>query len=244
MPGGIIALPDFIHWPADILPPAEVMANLVPFSRSGGRSLGGIERTTRSDRGFWQITLDQIPVHLPEQRRQWNAIRVGLGGRPGLVAVPVWSFTSAPYLSDSYEPRVTYPHDDDTTFEDDTAYVEGAIHVEMAAYAPLSSSVVTLRKVSALTVAGIRFSYQHALYETGAIIEQTAEDTFRVPVFPAIRQAVPADAWLEVDEPTCLCHLSDDRGMDQQEGISPLQRRSITFVEAVDVWNDLALEVA
>lgn len=235
---------DYQHWPADALPPAEVMANMVPFSRSGGRTLGGVDRSIRTDRGFWQITLDQIPVHAPSQRRQWNATRTGLSGKAGLIAVPVWATFSAPYLSDSFEAPVLTSHDDDTSFDDGTLYYEGAIHVEMATFAPLSAAVVTLRKVAALTVEGIRFSYQHALYETGPLIEQVSEDTFRVPVFPAIRRAIPADAWLEVDAPTCLCHLADDRGMDQQEGISMLQRRSVTFVEAVDYWNDLAMEEA
>lgn len=235
---------DFLHWPANVLPPAEVMANPVPFTRSGGRSLGGIERTTRTDRGFWQITLDQIPVHEPAQRRAWNMLRTGLAGRAGLVAVPVWSFFSAPYLTDKYESPTLLPHDDETSFDDGTLYYEGAMQVEMASFAPIGSTVVTLRLNNALTVEGIRFSYQHAFYETGAIIDQTGENTYRVPISTAIRQAIPSDAWLEVDEPTCLCHLMEDRGMDQQEGISILQRRSVTFVEAVDVWNDLALEEA
>lgn len=236
---------DYIHWPADVLPPAEVMANLVPFTRSGGRSLGGIERTTRTDRGYWQVTLDQIPVHQPAQRRVWNAIRTQLGGRAGLVAVPVWAMFSAPYLSGRYEPPVLTTHDDDTTFDDGTEYSQGVIDVQMATYAPLGATVVTLRNVSAASVVGMRFSYQHALYETGPIISQTGENVFQVPVFPAVRMPIPAGVQLEVDDPTCLCHLAEDRGMDQQEGISILQRRSVTFVEAVDYWNALAIgEVA
>lgn len=219
------------------------MANLVPFSRSGGRSLGGIERTTRTDRGFWQITLDQIPVHSAAQRRTWNAIRTGLGGRVGQIAVPVWATFSAPYVSGAWEPLAETTHDDGTTFDDGTSYSQGAIDVQMASFAPLGSTVVTIRLINAASPS-LRFSYQHALYETGPVLNEVSEGVYQVPVFPAIRMAIPAGAQLEVDEPTCLCHLAEDRGMDQQEGISILQRRSVTFVEAVDYWNDLALEVA
>lgn len=237
-------MPDFIHWPTQLLRPASAIAAQVPFSRSGGRSLGGLERTTRSDRGFWRITLNDVTVRSREMRQQWNAIRTYLGGKSGLVVIPAWSFDSAPFVSGKREPAVYLPHDDDQPFEDETEYYEGAIRIEMASFAPLSSTIVTLRLVEAASAAGIRFSYQHALYETGPVIEQTAEDTFRVPVFPAIRQAIPADAWLEVDNPTCLCHLADDRGMDLNLSNVEIDAQTVEFVEAVDVWNDLAVEAA
>lgn len=234
----------FIHWPASVLPPAEVMANLTPFTRGGGRSLGGVERTVRTDRGFWNLMLDQVPVHSFAQHRVWNAIRTQLGGRAGLIAVPAWSFKSAPYASGEYEPPLLTPHDDDTSFDDGSLYSQGSIDIEMASYAPLGSTVVTLRLINASSASGIRFSYQHAFYETGPIIGEPGAALFQVPVFPAIRMPIPAGASLEVNEPTCLCRLKDDAGMDISEGITPLLRKSISFVEAVDFWSDLAIEDA
>lgn len=234
----------YIHWPGNVLPPAEVLASLSPFTRSGGRSLGGIERTTRSDRGFWNITLDGVPVWEPDQHRTWNAIRTQLGGSAGLIMVPAWSFKSAPYVSGVYEHPIETPHDDDTPFDDDALYTQGTINIEMSSYAALGSTVVTIKVIHASSISGIRFSYQGGLYETGPIIEETSADTFRVSVSPAIRMAIPSGAILEVDEPTCLCHLVDDRGMDISEGITPLLRKSVQFVEAVDYWNDLALGLA
>lgn len=231
----------FINWPGNILPPAEVVANLTPFTRSGGRSLGGIERTTRTDKGFWNITLDQVPVHSPAQHRVWNSIRTQLGGRQGLIMVPVWSFKSAPYVSAAYEELVESSHDDGTSFDDGTLYRQGSIDIEMATYAALGSTVITLRATHASTVSGINFSYQGALYQTGPILQQTALDLFRVSVFPSIRMAIPSGAALEVNEPMCLCRLADDRGMDISEGITPLVRKTVNFVEAVDIWSDLAL---
>jgi len=235
-------LVDFIHWPTQLLVPGSALAAQVPFTRSGGRSLGGIERTVRTDRGYWRISLNDVSVRSPTMRRAWNAIRTGLGGKSGLVVVPCWSFDSAPYASGHREPAIFLPHDDDTLFDDDTAYYEGAIHIEMATDAPLSATVVTLRLVDAATAEGIRFSYQHALYETGPIIEQISGDTFRVPVFPAIQRAIPADAWLEVDNPTCLCHMADDRGMDLSLSNVEIDSATVEFVQAVDYWNDLAIE--
>lgn len=113
----------------------------------------------------------------------------------------------------------------------------------MATFAPLGATVVTLRLLNASGAEGVRFSYQHALYETGPQIEQVSPDLYRVPVFPAIRKAIPADAPLEVDNPTCLCRLADDRGMSGLS-LSPaeIDTATVEFVEAVDVWNDLAEE--
>lgn len=134
------------------------------------------------------------------------------------------------------------PHDDGTFFSDGTGYAEGAIHIEAGATAALGSSSIVLRLVAASGAEGIRFSYQHALYETGPVIEQLAADLFRVPIFPAIRQAIPDGAWLEVDSPTCLCRLADDRGMDLELSPAEIDSGTVEFVEAVDFWNDLALE--
>lgn len=231
---------DFIHWPTRLLRPVKATASLVPFTRSGGRSLGGIERTTRTDRGFWRIALDDVTVYSPKMRRAWNAIRVQLGGRAGLVAVPAWSFDSAPYASGSREPVVTTLHDDGTTFDDGTEYAQGAIDIQMASYAPLGATVVTIRLVHASQAAGIRFSYQHALYETGPILAEVGDGVFQVPVFPAIRMPIPTGAQLEADEPTCLSHLVDDTGMDLQLSSAQIDAASVQFVEAVDYWNALA----
>jgi hypothetical protein len=234
----------YFHWPTGLLVPAKAIASPVAFTRSGGRSLGGIDRNVRSDRGFWRISLNDVSVRSPDMRRTWNAIRTQLGGKVGLVVVPVWSFDSAPYASGHRESSILSSFDDGSTFDDGSEFYQGAIDIEMANYAPLGSTIVTLRQISASGVSGIRFSYQHALYETGPIIAQPSETTFQVSVFPAIRQAIPAAASLECDNPTCLAHLADDRGMDLMLSNTEIDNASVEFVEAVDYWNDRAIEDA
>lgn len=238
---------DFVHWPASALTPQSSPFDPRPFTRSGGRSLGGIGRYTRTDLGYWVGSYNGVAFRRgqrSEQAREWNKLRTAIRGQAGLVVVPVCAthFWAAPGFSDFAS--ALYTHDDDTTFDDDTHYSEGAVHIEMAAFAPLGSTVVTLRLVDAPTAEGIRFSYQHAMYETGALIEQTGADTYRVPIFPAIRQAIPADAWLEADRPTLLCRLASDAEMDIAFGAGGMPRPTVNFVEAVDFWNDLALEAA
>jgi len=232
---------EIIKWPHRLLEPAKTMVSIVPFTRSGGRTLGGIERNIKSDRGFVRITLEDVTLFTPAMRRTWNAIEVQLGGKTGLVAVPAWSFDSAPYASGSREPVAYTTHSDGAPFSDGSRYRQAAVDIQMAAFAPLGATVVTLRLNRASSAAGIRFSYQHGLYKTGPVIEEVSGNTFRVPISPAIRMAIPAGAQLEVDEPTCLCHLADDRGMDLSLSHDEIDAATVDFVEAVDYWNDLAL---
>lgn len=231
-----------LYWPKRTLTPKETPANLVPFTRGGGKVLNGMERATRTDKGSWSVELQGISIggRDYDKKRTWNALRVALGGRAGLIVVPVWSWDTAPYASGKFEQLVTTVHEDDTTFDDGTVYVQGAIDIVMEETAAISANIVTLRRIQAAdNLAGIRFSYNHALYETGPAIDVDG-DLWTVEIFPSIRATIPAGAPLECDEPTCLVRLADDRGMDIAQGKRERQDVSVAFVEAVDYWNDLA----
>ncbi len=230
---------DWITWP-DRLRPARIEANIVPLSRSGGVTLGGIDTSTRTDRGYWSITFGQVPLGDQPRRQLWNAVRTSLGGRAGLIAIPVWSKDSAPYV-DGVSGDQFVPHDDFSSFDDGALYDDGGgIEIRMDATAALGATVIAIRRVTAGdSLAGIRFSYNHALYETGLPISISGE-VWTVPVFPAIRAAIPEDAELECERPTCLVHLAGDREMDVLLSRAAVDRRDVVFVEATDYWNALA----
>lgn len=233
---------DNIVWPACVLRPQQVAASIVPFTRTGGRSLGGVEPAIRTDLGYWSI--DYVSVVMQnryrEQWQTWQAIRQKLGGRSGLIAVPMRVSLSAPYVSGAFEPRSEVPHDDDTPFDDDTPYQQGAIVVVTDGVTPIGATTIRLRIINAAAnLVGVRFSYQHAAYETGPVIDVDG-DIWTVPISPAVRALIPAGADLEFDEPTCLCRLAQDRGMDlTQDAIAKNFFPSVAFVEATDYWVSL-----
>jgi hypothetical protein len=237
-------MPDIIAWPFCVLRPQQASANLVPFTRSGGRSLGGIEPAVRTDLGFWAIDYGNVVVQSRYRRewQTWHAIRQKLGGRSGLIVVPVRSSLSAPYKSGKFEASGEVLHDDDTSFDDDVLYTQGAISVVSESVTPIGATVIRLRILNAdVNLVGVRFSYNHALYETGPVIDIDG-DIWTVPISPTVRELIPAGADLEFDQPTCLCHLSEDRGMDiQPDSIRKSAYPSVSFVEATDYWNQLAL---
>ncbi len=231
---------DFIHWPAALLTPGEILPNPVPFTRSGGRTINGIERGTRTDRGFWHIAMVDVVLHETAQRRTWNAIRTALGGRAGLLVIPVWSFDTAPYISGQTEPDIYVPHSDQTPFSDGTLYRQGSISINTVENVPIGATTIKLQLLHAEPdLAGIRFSYRHALYETGPAVSISGS-VWEVSIFPAVRAPIPAGSELEVNLPTCLVHLEDDRGMDISLNAIQITERSLSFVEATDYWSDLA----
>ncbi|MGO6719560.1 hypothetical protein ACC717_05795 [Rhizobium ruizarguesonis] len=235
-------MPDIIEWPFCTLTPAQVAPGLVPFTRSGGKSLGGIEPVTRTDLGYWAIDYTGVVIQnrYRNQWKTWQAIRQKLGGRNGLIAVRVPSSLSAPYVSGHFEPTSETTHGDDTLFDDDTGYEQNAISVVTVGVTPIASTSIKLRIINAeADLVGVRFSYNHALYETGPVIEVSG-DTWTVPISPSARELIPDGADLNFDRPTCLCHLAEDRGMDiSQDAITKGTRPNVSFVEATDYWNSL-----
>ncbi|WP_246705132.1 hypothetical protein [Rhizobium sp. RM] len=182
-----------------------------------------------------------MPVSSVAQRRSWLAIRSALGGRSGLIAVPVWSQDVAPYASGGYEEGSLVPHSDLSTFSDGTEYSQGAMSIKTVGVSAIGQTTIRLRVISGSSdLSGVRFSYEHALYETGRIIQEE-DGVITVSISPTVRSLIPSDADLEFDEPTCLCHLSSDDQMGAGVDPVPFERRSVSFVEATDYWNKLAL---
>jgi len=235
---------DIIHWPFCVLTPQQVQANVSAFTRSGGKSLGGVEPVTRTDLGYWAIDYTGVVMRnrYKDQWRTWQALRTKLGGRGGLVAVRVPSALSAPYVSGLFEPAEETPHSDASPFSDGSEYDQGAVSIVSDGVTPIGATQVRLRIIKAASdLVGVRFSYNHALYETGPVLDVDG-DVWTVPITPSVRELIPSGAALEFDQPTCLCHLAEDRGMDvTQDAIAKGARPNVSFTEATDYWNQLAL---
>ncbi|WP_283195488.1 hypothetical protein [Rhizobium sp. AN80A] len=235
---------DAIIWPYCTLKPQQVAANLVPFSRTSGRSLGGVEPVTRTDLGYWAIEYSNVILQdrRREQWQTWQALRQKLSGRSGLIVVPVRSSLSAPFVSGAFTPQAETAHDDDALFDDDTDYLQGAISIVSDGVTPMGAAMIRLRVISAApNLVGVRFSFNHALYETGPVIAVDG-DVWTVPISPTVREVIPSGSTLEFDQPTCLCRLAEDRGMDvQQDAIRKSNYPSVSFQEATDYWNQLAM---
>lgn len=231
---------DFRIWPVNILRPSSITVKQNAFTRSGGRSLSGITRTVRTDRGHFSFEYSGVILNSTSKRRKIISMRTDLNGRVGLVAIPIWSYDLAPWAEGTYLGRTTVPWSDLTTFSDGSFWSQPTINVELAVAAALHDTSMVLRLVSGIdSLEGVRFSYENALYETGKPTDIT-DDLWTVPIFPDIRAPIPINASLEFDRPTCLVHLASDNELDYEHSASGIDKLNIAFVEAVDYWNDLA----
>lgn len=228
-------------WPR-LLRPRDIEVNMVPFSRSSGMTLGGLRRAVRTDRGFWRIVYRGVPLWGEQRRRLWNQIAVGTLGQAGLLAIPAWSFDTVPWPPELVDGEVETLHSDDTPHDDDTPYVQPAMSwLTMAEPAALGATSIKVRiSGDLIDAAGLRFSYQHALYMTGAPTAISGAE-WTVPVFPAIRAAIPDEAALEIAVPTCLVRLAADSGLDARFSRGGHDRVDVTFIEAADYWSAIAV---
>lgn len=232
---------DIIFWPRDLLIPKECRPNLVPFTRSGGRSIGGIMPTVRTDLGYWTIDLNGILLNTSAKMRTFEAIKSGLSGVSGRLAVPVYASRRAPYLNGEFEPLGSVPFSDDSAFDDDSEFSQGAISILSVGATPIGATSIRLRLINASgDLPGVFFSFNHALYNTGRILEQDGE-VYSVSISPSIRELIPDGSDLEFDRPTCLCNLASDTAMSSGENVEGYDLVSVSFVEDTHFWNQLAL---
>lgn len=232
---------DILVWPYELLVPAECKPMIVPFSRSGGASLGGVTPAIRTDLGWWTVELTDISLRWLEHRRTFDAIAQYLGGRSGIIAVPAWSIDTAPYASGCYEEPPEVPHSDGASFSDGSLYWQGAVSIVSVGVTPIGATTMKLKLIKgAADLSGVRFSYRHALYQTGRV-ESVDGDVWTVRISPSIRAEIPDGADLEFDRPTCLCRLSSDDGMQRVGNNTGVATTTVSFVEATDVWSRLAL---
>jgi hypothetical protein len=231
---------DAIEWPR-MLCPRECQLSQVPFTRSGGRSLGGVRKAIRTDLGFWLIDYVNVSLTSPGHRRTFKAIRTDLGGQAGLVIVPIPVTNVGPFPPGERRSRILTTHGDGTPFSDGSLYSQGTIKVYSVGVTPIGATTIGFQLENGLAeLSGVNFSYNHALYETGPA-SAIAADTWTVRIFPSVRAEIPDGAELNFSTPTCLCHLADDRGMDTVISKDPAIIRNVSFVEATDYWNEQAV---
>lgn len=236
-----MSLNSVLAWPS-ALRPAQIQPNPVSFTRSGPRSLNGISRRVKTDRGYWVINYIGVPLMDEFDRRAWNALRTGLNGAAGLISIPVWSFELINASPEVVLGQFLSTFSDTATFGDGSQFSQpSGPYVSMDSDAAIGDTVVNLRvDDDTEDLTGMRFSYNHALYEIGFRIGGTG-NIWQVPIFPAIRAPIPADATLVFNVPRCLVRLVDDRQMDQSVNYNKFDLVNVSFVEAVDYWNDLAV---
>lgn len=233
---------EILVWPHELLQPENTIADVVPFTRTGGRVIGGAKPAYRTDLGHWRIDLENVLVSSPEQRRAWDAISTYLGGSSGRIAVPIWTLDSAPYANADcgWEEDILVPHSDGTPFSDGTGYMQSPISIISHGVTGIGATVMSMRIINgAADIAGTRFSHRHGAYKVGQVLDITG-DIWTVRVTPSIAALIPAGADLEFHRPTCVCNLEADTGMRRGMRHDGVELLSVSFIEDILYWNEVA----
>lgn len=226
-----------VVWPYKLLVPEECRAYPNPFTRSGGRTLGGVKPSYRTDLGYWSIELNSVPLVTTAQKRTWDAIETLLSGTSGRIAVPAWAMDSAPYASGQEEALSYVTHSDGTTFSDGSRYEQNAISVVSVGVTAVGATEISMRIINAAAdLSGVRFSYNHALYKTGQVVSIDG-DIWTMRITPSVRELIPSGAELEFDRPTCVCNLAEETGMKRAINSNRIEIVSVSFVEDTFYWS-------
>ncbi len=234
-------------YPGGMLPPRSVMADIVPATTGGGRGITAVEQVISYDAGYWQIDLNEIPVASRGQKLAWRGLSANCDGRLGVIDVPTYPISVAPYALDADGKPITYLgglFTDRTVFSDGTPFSDGLIVSTMVNDADMGDTQVTIFiEASAQDlVAGMDFSAQGAtrqrLYRVktvGAKTPVTGGYHYVLTITPPLREDIDAGAVLNWGNPICSCRLLDDTQM--RSAVDDYAGRGlgkIVWVEAVN----------
>lgn len=232
---------DISVWPYELLKPQSCIVYPTPFTRSGGRTLGGTKPSYRTDLGPWNINLENIILSTTEQKRAWNAICAYLGGTSGRIAIPAWAIDTAPYASGLVESGSLIKHSDDTLFSDGAYYSQGPIDIISVGTTAVGATEISMQIINGYAdLSGVLFSYNHALYKTGQVTNISG-DIWTVRITPTVRDLIPNGADLEFHRPTCLCNLVSDTGMKRGPNPDRVEKLTVSFIEDTKFWSDYVL---
>src|SRR5690606_9659278 len=138
-----------------------------------------------------------------DQWQWWSAIRSTLAGKVGLVAVRAPSSLMAPYQSGAFERDAIVPNANGSIFfegpplqPEPVPYTRSAVQIVADDPVAIGDTTIKIRvNTGGPNLYGIRFSYEHALYETG-IGDGPVGAVWELPITPSARAAIPDGAVL------------------------------------------------
>jgi hypothetical protein len=221
-----------IRWPCHTLMPQNVAWDIAPRTLAAPSSVSGITQVVSSDAGIWKATYDAINIRNRTQILTFRAIAVQLEGRLGPIVVPrcsAWQpLSGQPIVAE-------VPHDDGAKHDDDAGY-DGAISnwVELLSALPVRATIanVFIADGSGIIEPGQDFSIGERMYRVRTIT-YTTPDAATITFRPPLREAAPAGAFLNFDDPVCRMRLATDNAMDLELVLHRFGSPTVTFLEDV-----------
>lgn len=217
-----------LTWPS-ILTPRGIMFEPDARSRSGGVSLSGVEQVVTSSGGIWRARYTGVPVVRRNQRLAWRAINAQLGGRAGVLLVPV--FCGDPPTLEGVSGYSGVTHSDGTFFGDEAGYSQSALSATINP-AALRATSVTINIIEGEVEAGQHFSVSGRLYRV-ASVESQSGGVASITIWPPLREAVAVEVDAEFARPVCRMRLASDDAMNIEFDMGRFGTGAVDFIEAL-----------
>lgn len=214
-------------WPWDLLTPNTENWRLQGVSISGGFTVGGNTKLTRTDGGGLWVGEQTFLLHGRERIKAARAIEAGLDGGAGQIVA--WSYEEpfAPLgLSIS-----SVPHSDGTSFSDGSEYLSVPYGAVTTASAALRATSLSVTLIAGDLQAGERFSIVHPTKGWRRYVVSRVEGntiTFR----PPLREAAGIGTDLNFLKVGCVCRLANPEDFIGPMGPERVMQATARWVEA------------
>lgn len=198
------------EWPLDVLAPRDQSWFPMGQVDDGGSSLSGFQQIGRIDGGpRWGCRLIRIPLKCREEILAFQAIESILAGG----TTPIIMHRYPGDRSPAQRQPSGVPHSDGTPFSDETLYSGPTVSAITQADAALNDSEIVIKLVGGRPIVGGEdFGILHvdASWRTYRIQRVFPEgDNLRLVIDPVLREAVPAGAVVDFDDPRCVMRLAN-----------------------------------
>lgn len=222
-------------FPAHLLNPDPVKADVVPRVISGGTSLADEEDVIQTDGGGrWEITYGEMDVDGIRLQQLWDAWTAHLAGGAQSVLVPLLSLATAPRPiagNGLADPSDFYADDD--WFPTDVRFAAPHVVAAVGADAALRATSVTIVVSQGTRVQpGMKFSIGRRAYKVERV---TARDglTAVCKIIPPLREAVTAGAAVNFDWPVVECRAALGQDLAADISLGMFGTTAIRFVEHI-----------
>lgn len=228
-----------LMWPEWVLRPTGVTPlHLTAMTTSGGKSPSGSEQIVGNSPGRNRIVFDGVSVTTAEQERVWRSIAASLGGRSGVIMVPVMSRRTAPWPTVggiAQRSRMKVALTDDILFSNGADLYAKVITAEADMLAVAGSIAFDIRmKTGSALKSGMVFQTGEYAYTLTRVLSATADgsDTvYSVKFLPPAREDIGADDELDFDNPRFRARLEDDQAMSLDLAQMRFGNTTLSFIE-------------
>lgn len=230
-------LPDAV-WPWRVLMPETVNVDKAAQNVVGPAPPNGAPQVIASSAGYAKLTLTNIRVRDRAARMAFRSIADLVDGGAGSILVPAFGRKDAPWATGAISETVpgSTPFASGARFASGAGFYKRSIIANAnSAWARGAMQVDILLSAGSALKAGHMFSVGQRLCRITRVL-RVSGSVYTVRLWLPLREAVPANATLDFDNPVCRCKLEKPDGMELALEHLVGSKPTVSFVEDTEVY--------